>query len=119
MVTESSYFRIAKKESAKSTHKMKMGCVIVSGSNIIGRGFNIHKTHTKFGSGNGNTIHAEGMALIDAYSKSFDLSKCEAYIYRQGNLMARPCKHCLEYLKFAGIRKVYYTCEEDIVEEKI
>lgn len=119
MGAKSSYLRIAKKESLKSTHSMNMGCVIVYGSNIIGRGHNIHKTNPRFGSGNGITLHAESMALIDAYSKRWNLDGCEAYIYRKGNLMARPCGHCIDHLKYAGIKKIHYTCEEKLIEEKI
>lgn len=108
------WFRLAKKCAMDSDHhKAKVGCVIVKKNRLIAYGTNSLKTHPKVANP-WRTLHAEVRALL--FSK-LDLEGCIAYVYRElkdGTLgMAKPCAHCHDALKRAGIKKVYYTSQEN------
>jgi deoxycytidylate deaminase len=49
-------------------------------------------------------------------------SKLEIVVIRYSNeklKMSKPCKHCIKYLKYIGIKKVHYSDEHgNIISEK-
>jgi deoxycytidylate deaminase len=105
------FFRLARKESNKSTHGVRVGAVIAN-SRPIARGFNKIKSHTKYANPNIHkkiSIHAEVDCLIDASARRGDT----IYVYREDKYgwpaMARPCEDCLVRLKEYGIRKILYS----------
>jgi len=105
-------FRLAKKVSKKSPSIFKLGCVITDRKHkVLSVGFNdMNKTHPKSKAFH-KAIHAELDALLGlSYS---DLKDGHAYVYRElqnGDMaLSKPCIHCEEMLKRAGIKKVYYT----------
>lgn len=110
------YFDLAKKLAVKSDHaKYQLGCVIVSKNKVLSLGFNQLKTHSK-SPHKWKTLHAEIDALL---GNSFeDLKGCEAYVYRQTKdgcrAMAKPCPVCELALKKAGIKKVYFTVDNEL-----
>lgn len=108
------FFRIAKEESRKSTHKIRVGAVL-SNSRPVSRGYNKIKTHPRFANPNLHvkvSIHAE----IDCIMKSgSNITGDTIYVYREdleGNpKLARPCIDCMKSLKEFGIKRVLYTVE--------
>lgn len=129
------YFNIAKRNADKSTYyrmnssKVAIGAAIVKGNYVISEGFNKRKTHTfqhthnkrVFSMVPAPNIHAEIDALI--YSRYNDLSGCEVYVYREvvggelGN--CRPCNACINALKDAGIKHLYYTTTDGFNYERL
>jgi len=90
------------------------GCVIVKDGIIIAEGFNHHVKHYE----HTFTIHAE----VDALSKVKKniLLECELYVVRIGtDLMGRPlkyscpCINCTKSILKAGIKKVYFSTDEE------
>lgn len=113
------HFELAKMIAKLSDNrKHKMGAVIAKKGRVVSVGFNTYKTHTKSRDPY-HTIHAELSAILKARR---DVSGLDIYIYREikdGSLgMARPCTHCMEIIKEAGIKNVYYTTEKGVKHEK-
>lgn len=117
-----------------SFRRFRLGSCIVKKGKIISVGFNLHKTHplqrhyntllrTDIEADAPHYIHAEMAALIKAKSLNIDLKGAELYVYRiaaDGEpSMARPCAACMKAIKVHGIKKVYYTTNDGIAEEKI
>jgi deoxycytidylate deaminase len=106
------FFRLAREESRKSTHRVQMGAVL-SDKRPTSRGFNKIKTHPKFANPSKHlkiSIHAE----IDCIMKSKS-SGDTIWVWREdleGNpKLARPCSDCMKSLKAFGIKRIYYTVE--------
>lgn len=114
------FFKLAKLMSNKSTSTYKVGAVIVQKNRVIGLGFNnMTKTHTR-STHPFKSIHAELSAILN--SRQEDLSNCEIYVYREnkdGLAKARPCKYCLQLIQQVGIDKIYYTWDNEYIEEQI
>lgn len=122
------FFRLAKKQSEKSTHKkIQMGAVIVLGNYVVSKGWNQNKTHpTQFKYNRFRNVlchhklHAEIHALM---STREDLSGAEIYIYREdkAGLLApsRPCCACYNAIKDSGISKMYYTSRSGFKSEEV
>lgn len=94
------YIEIALKEARKSlkTEDVPIGAVIVENGTIIAKGHNTReKTHQI-------TRHAEINAIDKACKKkkTWHLDDCELYVTLQ------PCKMCMEVIKQARIKKVFY-----------
>lgn len=105
-------FRYAIEESRKSTFRTKVGACLVVGKSII-KGHNKAKTHPKFANPNihvRTSLHAE----LDCFTGiDRDLLKGgEIYVYREiagEPAMARPCNHCMKFLKEQGVTKIFYS----------
>lgn len=110
------YFEIAKKMSYKADYCHKIGAVVVYKNRPIGFGFNQpFKTNTK--SNNPfHTTHAELSAILNAG----DCRGASIYIYREvkdgTKANSKPCKFCQQLIKQAGIKKVYYTDNDQYKE---
>jgi len=92
------------------------GCVIVKDGEIISEGFNHHTNHFE----HTFTIHAEVDALTKVKRLKNILSDCELYVVRIGtDLMgnplkySRPCVNCTKAILKAGIKKVYFSTDEE------
>lgn len=108
------FLKLAKKMSAQSESKFRVGAVIAKGSRILGAGSNdMHKTHPKSMSST-KCIHAEHAALIN--SGPSDLIDAVAYVSRitrdGATAIAKPCSSCRKLLFNAGIRKVFYSVSD-------
>jgi len=115
------FIELARKLSLNSNHKQHhLGCVITKKNKIISMGWNKTKTHPK-STARFHMLHAEIDALLGLSLQ--DTRGCTAYIYREnkaGKLaMARPCDGCELALKQAGIKKIIYTYDNGILQEKI
>lgn len=107
--------------------KYLLGCAImIQGKKIISTGANIQtKTHPYIhynGSFFNRGIHAELSAIFRVKNKE-NLEGATIYIYRQtknGDFAnARPCPMCFELIKKYGFKKMVYTTDSGIVEEKV
>lgn len=123
------YFGLAKQASQSSTHHSAcVGAVIVNGNYVVSKSSNHQKSHTvqhrydrktNYYSSFAN-IHAEIGALIK--SGRNDVSGCEIYVFREDShgLMAnsRPCCSCMEAIKDAGIKHIFYTTRDGYCYER-
>lgn len=107
-------FKFAISESKKSTVHPQVGAVIVTGKSVL-KGHNKDKTHPKFANPSKHirkSLHAE----LDCILKSTSLVlHGDLYVYREVNglpALARPCEHCMNFLKEHSIDTVYYSIPE-------
>lgn len=128
------FFNVAKSISELSTHnRYSIGCVLISGGDIISTGINSNKTHPiqkRFNSFRGfnndkchNFLHAETDALRKI--KFIIPKKTSIYICRtmrdntKNISVARPCNACIEMLGFYGIQHIYYSTEFGLAYERL
>lgn len=108
------YFTLARNVSFLSDHPTRVGCVIVRKKPLIACS-NKKCSHPKYANGSDirGSLHAEIRAILNCRS---DLNGSVAYIYRETlggePALSRPCVYCMEALKEAGIKKIYYTINE-------
>lgn len=109
----SGYTQFAIEAAKFSKIRFRVGCVLIRKSTVISVGWNkirsvrsVTKRFIKFP----GSIHAEVDAIINARA---DLRGCDAIVIRldrMGKLaLAKPCKDCLNYLEYVGIKTVYYS----------
>lgn len=114
------FFKLCKKLLPHSEHPQhKHAAVISYKSDVISVGFNKMKTsprvYHKWG-----RIHAEAAAILAART---DLSGCDIYVYREKKdgtpAMSRPCPSCWLLLREVGIKRVYYSIDNDFRSEDV
>lgn len=128
---ERTMFGAAKAISELSDHRVHVGAVVAAGARIISSGCNSQtKSHPiqarldreEFGCDSKGPLHAEVAALLPLVKEGTDLSTATIYVYRQykngGFACARPCKRCEKLIRSLGIKKVCYTIDGGIAEEK-
>ena len=112
-----SVIRQAEFEAEKSGHRMRMGAVIFSKKKIISSSTNyacrsarhLRQKYTRWK----GSIHAEVAAVINAKRDLKGASIFVIRINRRGEWrLAKPCKHCREYLEWVGIRFCYYSTND-------
>lgn len=119
----SHFVEIAVQEAKKSTHLMKMGCVIFKGKTILSKGYNrsYMPTHTKdipmcYLKWRGS-LHAEMAAIFSAFERKKNLQGASLLVVRINNQnqfrVAKPCVYCQHgILDLTPIKKVYYSVNE-------
>jgi len=115
------YLRILKRLSFKSNHHSHhIACLIVRSGKIIGRGYNMIKTHPHSPHKNYKQIHAEFAAVLNA---EYDVKGAIAYIFRQTKdgtpAVSKPCASCHQFLVEQGIVEIVYSIEGSYKEEKL
>ncbi len=109
--------KLAAYEASLSTHRFRVGAVIYSGKNILGRGFNnANKTHPKsphpFYS-----IHAEFSSFIHAIRYRANVSGCSIYVHRLladgSSGFAKPCFWCAGLLERINIKDIWWSMEQN------
>lgn len=116
----------AMEELELSDHYLyKVAAVIFKGSRIFGSG------HNSFRSSNiplkykkwPHTLHAEQAAIysINDWSEIKGSSILVIRANKSGNLSkGYPCKHCLNTIKYVGIKNIYYSNRQgEIVRERV
>lgn len=118
------YFSLAKNIAYNSEYgKIRHGALLIKGGSIINTCYNKDK-FCSFGSRFRDpdrgyaTIHAE-LGCILGMSRSVtagaDIYVCR--INKQGQFRnSKPCAMCHEVLKYVGVKRVYYTADEDVIE---
>ena len=99
------YIELALKEAKKSikTDDVPVGAIIVEKGQIVAKAHNTReKTHKITG-------HAEINAIEKACKKkkTWHLTNCQLYTTLE------PCKMCLEVIKQARIKEVYYSAKQE------
>jgi tRNA(Arg) A34 adenosine deaminase TadA len=96
-----------------------LGAVIVRGGKVLSVGVNSRRQNEYvFFHGNhpDGTVHAEIDAVFKVRRK-IDLDGCKMYVARvtkNGDIaLAKPCEMCRQVLSRYGIRRVYFTVDED------
>lgn len=124
-------FGAAKAVSELSDHRVHVGAVVAAGARIISSGANSQtKCHAiqakmdkeEFACDSKGPLHAEVAALLPLVKKKVDLSGAAIYVYREHKngvlACARPCARCEKMIREVGIKRVFYTIENGISEEK-
>jgi deoxycytidylate deaminase len=117
------FLKLAKRARSRSTardYSIRIGCVIVKRSRVIGVGWNTpNKTHPKCLKPY-RKFHAEDAAL---FSCTEDPRGATAVVYREyqdGSLaLSKPCEHCHGVLSAAGIASICYSSPEGFVLEQL
>lgn len=132
--TDIKYFNKAREIAEISDFSnIHIGCVAVYQGNIIGVGFNTHKTHPiqKYYNryrekDNGKfmpKLHAEINCLNSIRHMNIQFSKVKLYIYRPrvSKLygICRPCPSCMAAIHDLGIKHIYYTTDFGFAYEKL
>lgn len=123
--------------ASKSTIKCQLAAAIMKGTKILSKpcsniSRNMCRGHA------GGSLHAEAHAILDYFGKDLMYSqrtnsffvqenkkiKCDLIVIRVNKeekiCTSRPCYNCLEMMKAVGIRKVYYTDNnENIICENV
>ncbi len=111
------FLKYAVEEAQKSEHRQKIGAIISDKSKIISRGYNhqqrsVKHLKKKFQRWIG-TVHAEVDAIIKAKTDLKNLSMLVIRVNNKNQLrLAKPCRWCMMYLEYVGIKKVYYSINE-------
>ena len=129
--SERAYFGAAKAVSELSDHRVKVGCVVVNKHRVVSSGFNsntkCHKVQAildkeTFGCECPGKMHAETAALLPLIRDGIDLSRASIFVYREHKngvaACARPCARCERLIRQSGIKRIFYTVENGIAEEK-
>lgn len=108
------YFSEASNLSKKSGHpKFQHGSIVVLRNSIVGRGANWGFTHAEVSS---------IASIRNSYSKSSN-DKLVVFVCRvnaRGLFRnSKPCQNCQLYMRRRGIKKVYYTLDEDSIGKMI
>jgi deoxycytidylate deaminase len=115
MITiESKLVEVAIKLARNGDHKQRVGCIIFDKKKILSTGHNhcqrsVKKLHSKFQRWKGS-IHAEVDAIIHAMTDLKGTSLLVVRINKKEQLrLAKPCQHCMKYIRYVGIKKVYFS----------
>ncbi len=118
------YFSLAKNIADNSPYgKIRHGAVLVKGGSVINAAFN-KDNYTSFGTRfrekhrGPATVHAEigcVLGLARTVTTGSDLYVCR--INRNGEFRnSKPCAMCHEALRHVGIKRVFYTTNDDTIE---
>jgi len=113
---QNKYFRLASEVAPRSTHRIKIGAVLVRKGQVLNVGYNkVGKTHPSYPW----YLHAELDACLGIYRH--DLSGSSIYLSRVNSLgihgLCKPCTVCQSVLKDLGVKSVCYTtgyCKGDL-----
>lgn len=102
------FFRLARISARKSTHRIKIGSVLIHKGQVLNIGWNkIGHTHPKYP----YYLHSEMDACLGLDRRN--LSGAVLYLFRINSLgvvgHCKPCGTCQDLLKELGIKAVYYT----------
>jgi deoxycytidylate deaminase len=108
-----------KKIANRSCLLHKHGACLMKGTKIISMGCNKYFKIWDFeGIKVKTTIHAEMETIANSYKKY--VRGMDMMIIRIGSSNtlrnSRPCSSCIETMKRKGIRKVYYSTEEGLIQ---
>ncbi len=118
------YFSLARNVAGNSPYgKIRHGAVLVKGGSVINAAFN-KDNYTSFGTRfrekhrGPATVHAEigcVLGLARTVTTGSDLYVCR--INRNGEFRnSKPCTMCHEALRHVGVKRVFYTTNDDTIE---
>jgi len=114
---------LAFKACRRSSSIYRVGAVIFKGKRVVSIGSNIkrnvrsiNRRFVKWPT----SIHAEVCAIINAKQNLKGYSLLVVRLDRAGNMsLAKPCKHCQGYIRYVGIKKIYYSTKNGITLMKL
>ena len=118
------YTKLAQNIATNSKYgKLRHGAILFKGGSIINTAFN-KDSYSSFGerfrdSEYGPATHHAELSCITGVSRSKTngASVFVVRVNRNGELrMSKPCAMCHNALKFAGIKKVYYSTNDGTIE---
>jgi len=103
----------AAREKALSNGRVyHLAAILRRGKSVIKIGENTFKTHPRFkrtypDGTTGSHMHAEMNVL--RFAKPGDTIEVMRFLKTGGRAMAKPCEHCMEHIRKAGIKSIKYT----------
>ena len=109
------FFKLCKKLSTCSDHHQhKLGALVCNKNKILGVGFNQLKTNPN-STHPFKSTHAEFMAIQNCNAE--DLKGATLYVYRENRqgkaVNSKPCVSCMTLIINSGIKKIYFSHEDD------
>jgi len=118
------YFELARNMAYNSPYgKLRHGAILVRGGSVLNASFNKDKFNSfgsRFREQNRGpaTLHAEigcVLGLVRNATSGADVYVCR--INKKGEFRySKPCAMCHQVLKHVGVKRVYYTTNEDVIE---
>lgn len=111
--------RLASKQAKQSTHRHRLGAVIVKGNRVLSSGHNEIRYTKELRKGN---VHAEEAAILKLLKakRLADLAGSDIYVSRvcpSGRLgLSRPCSRCMALIRSVGIDQIHYTTDAQTTE---
>jgi deoxycytidylate deaminase len=115
------HYKLATVMASKSISRFRLGAVLAKKNRVLSTGYNdmrnSHPLQQKFNPDKSFVLglHAEVHSCIGV--PMADLDSADLYVVRilkDGHLaMAKPCKICQRFLLDVGIRRVYYSFDDD------
>lgn len=130
-MTRNRGYDLAKIASLKSDFdRSKTGAVAIYGNKVLAIGWNSNKTsslqakyntmtHRFDGHKFKSSIHAEMMVVNKIKFLDIDFSQVRIFVWRGQDVprISKPCAACEKALRDLGIRKVFYTGNNSLIEE--
>lgn len=111
----------AKKIASTSDCRQKHGCVAIRGGRVLAVGVNAYRNARQLFDiipSYGRSIHAEEACLKALGGEARGVTMYIARVNNYGvEMMSKPCSNCAQLLKEAGVKKVVYTIESQMVFE--
>lgn len=114
--------KLATQEAEKSDYRIRMGAIIFNKKKIVAKGHNhtnslSRKLRPEFQEWP-ESIHAEVDVILRAKR---DLRDCDILVLRVNNKgefkIAKPCDHCMALIAHVGIKNVYFSNEDGMIEK--
>jgi len=105
------YYKAEEKALNNGQH-YHLAAILKRGKSVVRIGANTHKTHPRYGriyadGTQGHCMHAEMNVL--RFAQPGDNIDVLRFKKSGGWGMAKPCRHCMKFIREAGIDKVRYT----------
>lgn len=107
----------SKEVALLSKHRYKHGAIIFKQGKILSTGHNrTERGFSGFPDYWQGSLHAEVAAIINART---DVRGCSIMVARHNSGNSKPCRACLAAIKAAGIKKLFYTENGELVKGKL
>ena len=102
----------AREKALNNGRVYHLAAILKRRKTVVKVGDNTYKTHPRFkrvypDGTTGSHMHAEMNVL--RFAKPGDVLEVIRFKKSGGRAMAKPCEHCMRYIREAGIKKVRYT----------
>jgi len=101
MCRKTRFLKVARKKAKEGDYIYRLGAVVVRGGKILSIASNTRKGH----------------AEVNAIKQASKTEGADIYVTRHtptGMAMSKPCNNCMEVIKAAGIRRIYYTSRDGL-----
>jgi deoxycytidylate deaminase len=111
------FLKYAVQEAQKSDFRQLMGAIIYDKNRIISYGYNTAQRSVKHLLQKYQrwpySVHAEVAAIINSKTNIKGMNMLVVRVNTKNQLRyARPCDHCLSYINYVKIKKVYFSLDE-------